>query len=232
MQRTLLLALVAVHAAAALPSCDAETEANCLGEEADMSPAGITSCLAKLADKSDSCTTYLALMDACKPDLSADGVCGAAAMDGEAMPCLVQRTKPADLTEACAAALPSSELKGLAKFWADGKRQLHINEIAELNAEDKDTYTRWQKRKKGKKTDRDRERDYAVKQAKKERVESLIATAVREAAPATAAAAIEVAQAEEKKLLAEDMTGTLKAFAKADLERLAKAEFKKLKSEL
>merc|ERR1719238_513898 len=107
------------------------------------------------------------------------------------MPCLVQRTKPEDLSEACAAALPSTELKGLAKYWADGKRQLNINEITELNAEDKDVYNRWQKRKKGKKTDKDRERDYAVKQAKKERTISLIEAAVTQAAPATVAEALE-----------------------------------------
>jgi len=210
----------------ALPSCDAETELNCVGEDADLSPEGISACLAALEAKSDDCTTYLKLMEACKADLKSGGVCGAAAMDGEAMPCLVQRTKPEDLSEACAAALPSSELKGLAKFWADGKRQLNINEITELNAEDKDVYNRWQKRKKGKKTDKDRERDYAVKQAKKERVELLIVAAVKEGAPASAAEATKLAQAEEKKLLSEDLTGTLKPMSKAEIERIAKDGFK------
>merc|ERR1711934_371643 len=171
-------------------------------------------------------------MEACKPDLADGAVCGAAAMDGEAMPCLVQRTKPEDLTEACAAALPSSELKGLAKFWKDGKRQLNINEISELNKDDKDTYNRWQKRKKGKKTDKDRERDYAVKAAKRERVISLIEAAVQEAKPAKIADAIEVAEAAAKTALKEDMTGTLKPFTKPELHGIAKKAMSKLKSEL
>ena len=187
--------------AVALPSCEAETEANCVAEGADLSAEGIQKCLASLTDKSSDCVTYLALMEACAPDLAMGAVCGAAAVDGEAMPCLLQRVKPSELSSACAAALPTTELKGLAKFWADGKRALNINEITDLNSEDKEVYDRWQKRKKGKKTEKDRERDYAVKQAKRERAESLIAQAVRDANPASAAAALEVARAESKMLL-------------------------------
>ena len=80
--------------------------------------------------------------------------------------------------------------------------------------------------------EKDRERDYAVKKAKRERVESLIATAVTEASPSSAAEAIKVAEAEAKKALDEDMTGTLKPFSKTELESIAKAAYKKLKSEL
>ena len=193
--------LLGLWGALALPSCEAETDAHCVAEGADLSPEGIQKCLASLTDKSSDCTTYLALMEACAKDLSNGAVCGAAMADGEAMPCLLQRVKPSDLSSQCAAALPTTELKGLAKFWADGKRALNINEITDLSAEDKDVYDRWQKRKKGKKTDKDRERDYAVKQAKRERVESLIAQAVREANPASADAALEIARKESKKLL-------------------------------
>jgi len=46
------------------------------------------------------------------------------------------------------------------------------------------------------------------------------------------AEALKLAQAEEKKALSEDMTGTLKAFSKAELEKIAKKAFKKYKSEL
>jgi hypothetical protein len=60
--RWLLVSLLAAHGSA-LPSCDAETEANCLGEDADMSSEGIASCLAALADKSEGCTTYLSMME-------------------------------------------------------------------------------------------------------------------------------------------------------------------------
>ena len=193
--------LLGLWGAVALPSCEAETDAHCVAEGADLSPEGIQKCLASLTDKSSDCTTYLALMEACAKDLSNGAVCGAAMADGEAMPCLLQRVKPSDLSSQCAAALPTTELKGLAKFWADGKRALNINEITDLSAEDKDVYDRWQKRKKGKKTDKDRERDYAVKQAKRERVETLIAQAVRDANPASADAALEIARKESKKLL-------------------------------
>jgi hypothetical protein len=165
----LLAAGFACALAAPLPSCESETDAHCVGEDADLSPQGIQACLVGLADKSESCATYLKLMGVCTVELSDGGVCHAAKMDGEAMPCLVQRTKPEDLSEVCRDALPKSNLKGLAKFWADGKRPLNINEIADLNADDKDTYERWQKKKKGKKTDKAKERDYAVKAAKRER---------------------------------------------------------------
>jgi enolase len=124
----------------------------------------------------------------------------------------------------------ASQLKGLAKFWADGKRPLTINEIADLSNDDKDIYNRWQKRKKGKKTEKDRERDYAVKAAKKERTMELIKTAVKEAVAAaaepTVAAAIDVAKAKEKELLAEDMTGTLKPLGTYALENLARDAYK------
>jgi len=227
----MLLLLLPLYSRA-LPSCESETEANCLGDDADMSPEGINACLTAVSEKSADCTTYLAMMDACGPvELSDGGVCHAAKMDGEAVPCLVQRVKPEELSEACAAALPKSELKGLAKFWADGKRQLNINEIADLNKDDKDTYNRWQKRKKGTKTDKDKERDYAVKAAKKERAEQLIKEAVKAAKPASSEAALEAAQAAEKTLLAEDMTGTLKPLTKPQLHGLATEAYKTYRKE-
>lgn len=235
----LKLALIAcasaqVVLAAPLPSCDDETNAHCVGEDADLSPAGISKCLGALepSSVSQSCTTYLAMMEACKADLADGGVCGAAAMDGEGMPCLVQRTKPEDLTEACRGALPVNELKGLAKFWADGKRALDINEIADLTADDKDTYNRWQKKKKGKKTEKDREREYAVKNAKRERVEKLMTAAVKAAKPATVADAVTVAEAEAKKAVDEDMTGSFKGFTKAQIHGIAKTAFNAYKEEL
>ena len=152
-------------------------------------------------------------------------------MDGEAIPCLVQRTAPEKLGEACRATLPQDDLKGLAKFWKDGKRALNIDEIADLNADDKDTYNRWMKKKKGKRTDSQKERDYAVKVAKKERVVSLITAAVKEAKPASVADAIEIAGKEAKKAMDEDMTGTLKAFTKAQLETIARDAYKAFKQE-
>jgi len=228
-----LSALLCTSEALQLPSCEDETNAHCIREGLDLSAEGISACLEKLTAKSESCSTYLKMMSACEADLSDGGVCFSAKMDGDAVPCLVQRVKPEDLTEACNAAVPREELKGLAKFWKDGKRELHINEISDLNADDKDTYTRWQKKKKGKKkTDKDRERDYAVKAAKRERVESLISAAVVDAKPSSLEEATKVAKAEAAKALDEDMTNTLKPFTKAEIAKLAKAAFKSLKSEL
>ena len=47
-------------------------------------------------------------------------------------------------------------------------RPLVIDEIAELNADDKDTYKRWMKKKGGSKSAKDKERAYAIKTQKKE----------------------------------------------------------------
>jgi hypothetical protein len=57
-------------------------------------------------------------------------------------------------------------------------------------------------------------------------VESLIAAAVKEGNPGSVEKALEIAQAEAKKLLAEDMTGTLKPFTKAQLHGIAKKAMK------
>ena len=69
-----------------------------------------------------------------------------------------------------------------------------------------------------------------MKAAKRERVTELITASVKEAVTAdaepTVAKAIEVAQAEAKKALADDMTGTLKPFAKLELENLARDAYK------
>jgi hypothetical protein len=229
-RRLLLLCTLAPALALEMPSCEDDIAAHCLGDDADMSKEGIDACLHKLESRSERCTAFLGLLAACQDDIGNGGVCATAHADGETMPCLLQRTKPELLSEACQAALPKQELKGLAKFWADGKRTLNINEIADLNADDKDTYNRWQKRKKGKKTDKDRERDYAVKAAKRERVIDLVKSAVKEATMADAEPsvkkAIEIATAEAKKALDEDMTGTLKPFGKTELENLARDAYK------
>ena len=68
--------------------------------------------------------------------------------------------------------------------------------------------------------------------AKRDRVRNLISAAVVAAKPATVKEAVSVAEAEASKAMEEDMTGTLTAFSKAELEKLAKAAFKEAKSEL
>lgn len=106
-----LWALAVPALAVELPSCEADTEQYCLGDDKDMSPEGIDACLTALADRSQRCTDYLALLEACKADISGDGICAAAHGDGETVPCLVQRTKPESLSESCQGALPKNEVR-------------------------------------------------------------------------------------------------------------------------
>jgi len=232
------LALLAVRAVE-LPSCDDETGAHCVGDDADLSPEGINACLEGLGDKrSGRCSSYLALMKACSNDLKDDGACASAAMDGEGMPCLIQRVKPEQLSQDCQDALPKDELKGLAKFWKEGKRMLDINEIADLNADDKDTYNRWKKKKGGAKSAKQKERDYAIKTQKKEQTVTQVTQAVVDALAGgelTLEAATTLVKKESKAALDADMTGTLKPFSKGEVAGIAKEalkQAKKAKSEL
>lgn len=98
----LLLAGSLLCSAVELPSCESDTDAHCVGEGADLSSEGIAACLQKLADdvRSQRCSNYMKLMAACEPDISGRGVCASAARDGEAVPCLVQRTPADQLTSA------------------------------------------------------------------------------------------------------------------------------------
>ena len=105
-----VLCVLAPVLAMELPSCESDTEAHCLGEDADMSPEGIDACLAALSDRSQRCTDFLALLAACKADISGDGPCASAHGDGETMPCLLQRMKPEELSSSCQAALPKNEV--------------------------------------------------------------------------------------------------------------------------
>jgi len=89
------------------------------------------------------------------------------------MPCLLQRTKPEQLSESCKAALPVDEvLTGLAHtFWKGGKRYLEEEELEQLDEEDTETYERWVKRKsKGKNSAQGRDRAYAIKKMKQQKL--------------------------------------------------------------
>jgi len=239
-----LALFVALLGAAALeiPSCESDTDMHCVGDGQDLSPEGIQSCLEKLESRSDRCSAYLAVMKGCAVDIGAGGICESAHRDGETMPCLIQRVKPEQLTEACAASLPKEELKGLQKFWADGKRPLVIDEIAELNADDKDTYKRWMKKKGGSKSAKDKERAYAIKTQKKEMAvkqvtEAAVAAlskAMGAGEEATAELALKKASAAAREAVDSDMTGTLKPFSKGELAGIAKKalELAKGKQEL
>ena len=218
---------------APLPSCEEDTNAHCVAEGADLSPEGIAACLHSLHSPSSRCTSYLALMEGCAADISSGGACNGAHRDGEAVPCLMQRVALDQLTEACRAALPKDEAKGLAKFWADGKRHLLIDEIMDLSADEKDTYERWKKKKGAKKTEKDKEREYAVKKAKQEKTTQLVteevAVEVRKLVADGAsgaelqAEAVQLARGAWARAVAEDMTGTLKPAAQSTLNAIAKA---------
>eukprot|EP00656_Telonema_subtile_P017844 TRINITY_DN19623_c0_g1_i1.p1 TRINITY_DN19623_c0_g1~~TRINITY_DN19623_c0_g1_i1.p1 ORF type:complete len:183 (+),score=54.41 TRINITY_DN19623_c0_g1_i1:140-688(+) len=154
-----------------LPSCEADMSAHCMDSEVyeDLMPAGIDRCLKALPTRSADCDAYLSVVAACEAELSRGGVCGTAMDDGEAMPCLILRTKPEDLSASCAGGLPKKkEATGLPLFWADGKRLLSKEEKSSLDAEELDDYQSWYKRKM-KKTERSQERDMAVKLAKENR---------------------------------------------------------------
>ena len=113
----LAASLLAGSWAAKMPSCEEDTAAHCLGEDADMSPEGIDKCLQGLASRSADCENYLKIVKACSSDLK-DGPCARAQEDGEEMLCLIVRTKPAALSADCQASLPKKEeAKGLKKYW-------------------------------------------------------------------------------------------------------------------
>jgi hypothetical protein len=235
---TLLILFVALFAAAALsaplPSCS-DDEGACVGEDMDLSPEGIMTCLKGLTDRSAGCSAYLELLEGCAAELEfPGGVCGQANADGETAACLMQRVQPADLSEACRAALPKvEEATGLAKHWADGKRELDDAELGELGEDDADTYKRWIKKKKGPKSGKMKERDFAVKVQKKEKAQK----AMDEAALAAAAAgkgaegAADAAKAAFAQSVEEDKTGALKAgmYGKAHFAAVAKKALKAAK---
>jgi hypothetical protein len=197
----------------------------------------LTQCLNALSSRSATCEDYLKIVKACAEDLK-DGACSRARDDGEEMLCLIVRTKPSELSSGCQGALPKKEeVKGLKKFWANGKRELEDSEMSELNAEDKDIYTGWHTRKfKGKKTEKSRERDYAVKVAKKERTAKLMTEAVTVAmtkhADPSVKAALAAVKEEFAKEVEADLTKTLtkNTFSKSELETIAKAAFKAAKA--
>merc|ERR1711871_1901025 len=207
-----------------------------MAEDGDLSPQGIDKCIRALHSRTAKCDAYLQVIDACGNELAPGGVCGRAKEDGEEMPCLILRTKPEELSAACAAALPKKEEeKGLKKFWADGKRFLSKEELKELDEEAKDVYSGWKERK-NKKTDKTRERDYAVKVAKRERATKLMteaaATNLAAAGTLDLDSAISEVKAQAEKQLEEDLTGTLKnkPFKKKELETIAKAALKAAKA--
>lgn len=229
----LLLALAVWQGAVvgALPSCEDDTAAHCLEDGADMSAEGIDACLAALgpAGRSESCSSYLRVVEGCAADLEGGGICAVAHQNGETIPCLMQRVKPEQLSAACQAALPQKVLSdSLADtFWKDGKRLLAEAEVEQLKGEDAETYERWAKRKSGAKTAKDKDRAYAVKAQKKSQATVVLTAQAQAAAEAALAAGEDAASAAEiaaldaaEKEIHSDLTGTLKSFAKAEIKEI------------
>mmetsp|Transcript_47871 Transcript_47871/g.150397 ORF Transcript_47871/g.150397 Transcript_47871/m.150397 type:complete len:247 (+) Transcript_47871:38-778(+) len=240
-----LLILSLCHAAP-LPSCESDTSSHCLGDGADLSPEGIEACLQALgeAGRSAGCNAYLSMLAGCGAEIGSGGVCAESHMNGETAACLVQRTPEEQLSEGCRAALPEKEeAKGLyGIYWKDGKRELDEDEVGELLGEELDTYLRWIKRKKGKKTDRGKERDYAVRTAKKAAASKQIVAKAEEAARAAKQAgegakaqqeaAMKAAEAAAADAVATDMTKTLKPFTRSNIKAFAAQAVKQVKDEL
>jgi|ERR1711935_160515 len=233
----LLFASCLMHVSAqSLPSCEADMNAHCMDSEDydDLMPAGIARCLKGLASRSSDCDDYLKLVDACASELKKGAICGAAMDDGEAMPCLILRNKPEDLSADCAAALPKQkEVTGLKKFWAEGKRVLEKSEEKALDEEELDDYKFWLKRKM-KKTGRSQERDMAIKLAKRDKVLQMVTEAATVAAvemvstgkKPPVSAVLEVVKAAYATAMEQDLTKTLVQLSKSEFEKIAKAAIK------
>eukprot|EP00316_Scyphosphaera_apsteinii_P009906 CAMPEP_0119307748 /NCGR_PEP_ID=MMETSP1333-20130426/8148_1 /TAXON_ID=418940 /ORGANISM="Scyphosphaera apsteinii, Strain RCC1455" /LENGTH=254 /DNA_ID=CAMNT_0007311351 /DNA_START=32 /DNA_END=796 /DNA_ORIENTATION=+ len=243
--RSVLLVIVASRTTGGpLPSCEDDTSRYCLSGD-DLSQEAIQTCLRALDSevRSQPCSEYIRLLDGCSAELEFGGVCYEASMNGEAIPCLVQRTAPDLLSEGCQASLPAKEaVVGLKKFWADGKRVLDDEELAELDADDKDTYKRWLKKKKGPKSGKEKERNYAVKTQKKAQAIKRIEAAAEAAAKAALQAgdgdvvvqhsASAAVKEEMDRCIKEDMTNTLSKLSKKEIADIAKASVKKAKASL
>eukprot|EP00965_Chrysotila_dentata_P189221 6173203-Pleurochrysis_carterae.AAC.5 len=235
---SLLLGLLCstLQTAAQLPSCEGDIEKHCLGEDNDMSSEGIARCLAGMEPsiRSKSCNQFLTMIEGCTEDFETGGVCAEAHRNGETAACLIQRVSIDQLSSKCAAALPKQAPRtGLRdKFWADGKRVLGDDEVAELNSDDKEDYRRWLKRKKAPKSGKDKERAYAVRTQKTLRAtEQVTEEATAAAAEALAKGeskhmasvmATKVAREAAERAVEEDMTGTLKKFTEASIKSIAK----------
>jgi len=223
--RTILAAAVALAAAchgAELPSCENDVAVNCLGDGADMSAEGIDACLEGLTSgttRSAPCDALLALKKGCHADITGSGVCAADHAQGDTVPCLLQRTKPELLSEACRAVLPVEEQgTGIRDtFWKAGKRVLEDDEVDQLSEEDEETYTRWLKRKKKSKgSAKNNDRAYAVQKMRRDKAGNKIVKEIHDAVKA----ALDAKKTEKvAKNTGKRMVGKLtKAAQKADSE--------------
>ena len=113
------------------------------------------------------CRSFLQVTEACSEELSENGVCGADALQGDGIVCLLSRADKTKISEACKQTFPEEAAPtGLREtFWKKGKRLLEDEEVASLSAEDKDMYERWVERKQ-KKNPRSKDREYALKMKK------------------------------------------------------------------
>uniref|UniRef100_K1PME7 Uncharacterized protein n=1 Tax=Magallana gigas TaxID=29159 RepID=K1PME7_MAGGI len=138
---------------------------------------------------------------------------------------------------------PPLQAKGLfGLYWKDGKRELSEDEVGELIGDELDTYLRWVKKKKGAKSQRGKERDYAVRTAKKASASKAIVSAAAAAARAAKAAGESVkgqqaaaqvaAETAADNAVKNDMTGTLKPFTRGNIKGFVADAMTQLKDEL
>ena len=166
-------------------------------------------------------------------------MCASDAMNGDHMPCVLQRVAPDKLSSACAAAIaehvgPAEEDKSLrGTFWKDGKRQLTKAEREQLEGEDKKIYNNWWKRKQ-KKMGKSSDVQYAIKQKKKGKATQIITHR------AMGAARKELDAGKEKKALKAAYKLVKKeckkkedlSFSKDEMKAMAKAAVKLAKKEI
>ena len=160
------------------------------------------------------------------------GVCAEAPANNEVAPCLIDRTPRDKLSAECAAALPAAvALEGLAKLWEDGKREPNKEDLEALSKTDLKSYTSWvNKRKKRARNVKGQQRDFAVKERKRESARKEMTMAAKKAAADVKAnggdkaaqrkAAGVAAEEAMSKQIKEDKTDTLREFTKADMKEI------------
>ena len=109
MQALILLAATLLHAASAHP-CDAEAMKACPfdGGKALGACLNDPSKHEEKVEVSSECTDFMKLHETCSAEF-AGGTCGGSAFTDDALLCLTSWMNPADVSEACAAALPAKE---------------------------------------------------------------------------------------------------------------------------
>ena len=100
-----LIILLSVYVIAGQIPCDDAYGQYCPSE----SGWGVGDCLKKQTGLETACLDFIGISDTCKADI--DKFCTGKEYTGDLLPCLIEWTKPAELSPSCAAALPKKEPK-------------------------------------------------------------------------------------------------------------------------